>query len=179
MREITFRIQRITPSDIDFKSMPQDERLTGLEASVTITKTNFIHPSPSAQVRGRTIPRNFRATPSSYVKKKKTVSSFFFSHFISTPFSFPPLHPFRDTRAVITKSTFPVKIAECKQLGPFTDSYCGRIDGEHLETTHTSENQPPTPPPPIPARVDQARRGWRSTRGGEPCVSTTDVIHPH
>lgn len=178
--EITSRSEqkiasRITPSDIDFKSMPYDERLTRLEASVTITKTNFIHPSSlrrSTRLYNSPQFSLFRAT----LKKKEQFPSFFQSLYIR-PFSSPLLHPFRDTRAVITKSTFPVKIAECKQLGPFTDSYCGRIDGEHLETTHTSENQPPTPP--IPARVDQARRGWRSTRGGEPCVSTTDVIHPH
>lgn len=87
---------RITPSDIDFKSMPYDERLTGLKASVTITKTNFIHPSHSAKVRDRTIPRNFHSFELRLKKKrkeKKQFPSFFF--FISTlyPSIPPPPHP--------------------------------------------------------------------------------------
>lgn len=100
--------------------MPYDERLTGLKASVTITKTNFIHPSHSAKVRDRTIPRNFHSFELRLKKKKKrkeTISFLFFflyPRYIHPSLPLPILHPFRDTRAVITKSTFPVKIAECK-----------------------------------------------------------------
>lgn len=68
--------------------MPYDERLTGLKASVTITKTNFIHPSHSAKVRDRTIPRNFHSFELRLKKKKKrkeTISFlfFFYIHVIS------------------------------------------------------------------------------------------------
>lgn len=76
--------------------------LTGLETLVTITRTNFIR-SPLREYETVQFPAIFG--PTNYVKT-------FPSCFLRQPC--PSSLPFRDTRAVITKSTFPVKIAECK-----------------------------------------------------------------